>query len=98
MMIWVMSILLVAGLIALVVGMARTAKNMGKEDTGVPTKMHDIGTHEVTLPPGSRLISTAVDRGRIFLTLDVSGKQIILILDAVSGAELGRLELVPEAE
>jgi hypothetical protein len=88
-----MTTLLIAGLIALVFGMARTAKQMsmkGKTDTVI---QEVAGDAEISLPAGSRLLSTAADQGRLFLTLDTDEGQMILIIDASSGRELGRLRL-----
>jgi hypothetical protein len=91
-----MTTLLVVGLIALVFGMARTAKQMSEKGKAKAVIQDVVGEGEINLPAGSRLLSTTADQGRLFLTLDTNDGQMILIVDARDGRELGRLLLIQE--
>lgn len=82
----VMTTLLVAGLIALIYGMARTTKEMSAQ-------FGDVG---LKLPAGTRLSGLSSGDGRLYLALDhADGGQSVLVLDAATGKRLGELRLEP---
>lgn len=49
----------------------------------------------LSIPAGARVVSTAVDDGRIIVTTEAEGRTTIHVLDASSLAETGRLEITP---
>ncbi len=88
--IWVMTGLLVAGLIALLIGFARTAGKMSADAA--------VGEHLVKLPEGAELLGIEADSGRLYLSLKVDGETQILIVDAASGRRLGLLRLEEDGD
>ena len=80
-----MTVLLVLGLIALVFGMARTAKQMSEKSRAKASIPDVIGARVVNLPTGSRVLSTTADQGRLFLTIETTEGQMILVLDSNTG-------------
>jgi len=50
----------------------------------------------VALPSGARMISVSVDAGRLYIHYETAGGQpSVMVLDAVSGNALGRLDFEP---
>jgi len=47
----------------------------------------------LNLPAGAHLVATALDGNRVAYTYDVDGRVLTLIVDARSGAVVGRVEL-----
>ncbi|MFP6749922.1 MAG: hypothetical protein VCD66_20300 [Alphaproteobacteria bacterium] len=83
-----MTTLLVAGLILMVVGIAKTSKELS--DQAAMT----FGDVPVKLAPGDTLIGLTADDGRLFLGIrHGDGRQSVKVLDAVSGAPVGQLFL-----
>ncbi len=85
-----MSALLAIGLALLVVGVVRTAGELGRSEPA------DAGFGEVdlALPAGARLRTVSADQGRLYLHIETSeGGQAILVVDAVDGRLLGRIRL-----
>lgn len=79
-----MTTLLVAGLVLLVVGMARTANEF---DRG-------FGEARIALPDGARVVETAATDDRLFLRLEeAGGARSILVFDLQRKALLGRIRL-----
>ncbi|HZD24717.1 MAG TPA: hypothetical protein VE631_00530, partial [Alphaproteobacteria bacterium] len=71
-----MTLALVAGLTLLVIGIARTSGELGKQ----------IGTRTVTLPQGAELRQMAAGDGRLYLHLrHPDGHDSVLVLDAGNG-------------
>jgi hypothetical protein len=94
----VMTTLLVIGLILLVVGIARTSKELSDQSTQSAGKIAagKMGDVAVKLAPGDDLIDLTADNGRLYLAIrQADGGQAVIVLDAVTGARLGRLRLEP---
>lgn len=82
----VMTTLLVAGLVLLVVGMARTAKELGADAPAAG---------RIALPPGARVLEMAPEGDRLYLRIEEpDGRQAILLLDEAK-RPVGRWELEP---
>lgn len=95
-----MTVLLVAGLVLLVVGIARTAGEMGRDDataTPAPARLSSFGDLHIALPPGHRLDSLTAAGERLYLrTTGPDGGAAVLTVDAADGRLLGRILLEPE--
>lgn len=88
--------LLAAGLILLVVGLARTSGELGADDASVALAPAAFGELRVGLPAGHRLASLAADGGRLYLrTVGPEGAAQVLVLDGAEGRLLGRILLDP---
>jgi len=85
-----MSVLLVAGLIALVVGIARTA---GKA-AAAPQPIGELGFE---LPAGREIRQIGAADGRLFVAIAPPGAPVerVLVIDVASGRRLGSLSPVP---
>ncbi|MDP6689416.1 MAG: hypothetical protein QF384_07970 [Alphaproteobacteria bacterium] len=87
----VMTTLLVIGLILLVVGIARTSKDLTEQSAQLAAKIGDL---PVRIAPGDTLIDLTADGGKLYLGLrHRDGGQSVLVLDAKNGERLGRLKL-----
>lgn len=51
----------------------------------------------VSVPAGAKLLATALDGDRMTLTLDIDGRQSVLVIDVATGAEIGRIRIEPGA-
>jgi hypothetical protein len=81
-----MTTLLILGMIAFIIGMARTASKMSE-------KMGDI---ETAVPAGATLINVAVGDKRLYLGLrKTDGSQSVLVVSKTSGRRIGELHLMP---
>ncbi|GLK68547.1 hypothetical protein [Hansschlegelia plantiphila] len=49
----------------------------------------------LSLAPGARVVSTAVDGGRIVVTVETDGRTAIHVIDASSLVETGRIDVAP---
>lgn len=82
----VMTSLLILGMVAFLVGMARTASKMSN-------KMGDI---ETAIPAGATLIDVAVEDKRLYLGLrHADGRQSVLVVSKATGRKIGELHLTP---
>lgn len=82
----VMTTLLILGMIAFLIGMARTASKMSN-------KMGDI---ETAIPAGATLIDVAVGDKRLYLGLEkADGSQSVLVVSKATGRKIGELHLKP---
>ncbi len=52
---------------------------------------------EFALPEGARVLSTAADGGRLIVTVEAGGRASLIVFDAATLAETGRLDIVPGA-
>jgi hypothetical protein len=86
----VMTLLLGAGLIALAVGIARTAGRMA----ATPQTIGELG---IELPAGQEIRQVGAGDGRLYIAIAPPGGPIesILVLDVASGRRLGSLRPVP---
>ncbi len=81
-----MTTLLVIGLILMVIGIAKTSKEMSEK---AAMSMGDV---PVNLQPGDTLIDLTADDGRLYLGIrHGDGRQSIKVLDAATGAPVGQL-------
>lgn len=83
----VLTALIVIGLGLLVWGMARTGQRIGERAAGEP-RSH-------TLPPGARLVRSALDGDRVLLHLEVDGGTVLQVVELSSGTLLRQLTLEP---
>lgn len=91
-----MTTLLVIGLILLVVGIARTSKELSDQGRQSAAKAvtGELGDIAVELAPGDDLIDLTADNGRLYLAIrQADGGQAVIVLDAATGTRLGRLRL-----
>ncbi|NQV58953.1 MAG: hypothetical protein HQ502_04755 [Alphaproteobacteria bacterium] len=87
----VMTTLLVIGLILLVVGVARTSKELSDQSAQLTAKMGDV---PIKLAPGDSLIDLTADNGRLYLAIrHQNGGQSVVVLDSKTGERLGQLNL-----
>ena len=95
----VMTVLLIAGLTALVYGMVRTARQMSAKDTAhtetVATRTGSDGIIDADLPPGAEIVDMALSGHLILLRLRIHGIEHLLTLDARTGERKGFLRLRP---
>ncbi len=52
----------------------------------------------VSIPAGATLLAATLDGDRMTLTLDIGGRQSVLVIDVTSGAEIGRIRIEPAAD
>ena len=87
----VMTTLLVIGLILLVVGIAKTSKELTEQSEQLAAKIGDV---PVKIATGDTLINLSADNGKLYLGIrHEDGSQSVLVLDAKNGEQLGRLKL-----
>lgn len=87
----VMTTLLVIGLILLVVGIARTSKELTEQSAQLAARIGDV---PVQLAPGDNLVDLTADNGRLFLVIrHLDGRQSVIVLDSNTGERLGELKL-----
>ncbi len=82
----VMTTLLVAGLIALVVGMIKTAR----EAKVAP------GVHDVALPAGATVRQVATGEGQVLIWVSTAEGEVLIVIDPATGKEISRLRLLPQ--
>ena len=94
----VMGVLLVAGLAVVVVTiMSRMTQRATPPAASVAARGAPFGTATVTLPADSLVMEVQGAGDRILLRLDLSdGSEMLLVLDAATGTELGRIRLEHE--
>jgi hypothetical protein len=94
----VMGVLLVAGFAVVVVTIMSRISQRGTPPAA-PAVAHltPFGDATVTLPSDSLVMEVQGAGERIFLRLELAdGSEMLLILDAATGAELGRIKLERE--
>ncbi len=85
-----MTALLVLGLALLVVGVVRTAGELGRPAAGEA----GFGETDLALPAGARLITMSADQGRLYLHVrEADQGEAILVVDGTDGRLLGRIRL-----
>jgi len=90
----VMGILLVAGFAVVVVTIVSRASRTPAADAG---KLAPFGTKAVTLPADALVMEVQSAGERIVLRLELKdGSEVLLVLDAATGTELGRINLQHE--
>ena len=89
----VMTLLLVAGLVLLVVGLARTA---GELSATAPAPLPGFPDLELTLPAGMRIVETTAAGTRLYVRAeDAGGRGVIFVVDAEAGQVVGRIRVTP---
>ncbi|HXP77571.1 MAG TPA: DUF6476 family protein [Stellaceae bacterium] len=91
----VMGVLLVAGVVVVVVTiMSRMTQRATPPAAAAATHVAPFGTTAVMLPADSLVMEVQGAGDRILLRLDLSdGSEMLLVLDAATGTELGRIKL-----
>jgi hypothetical protein len=92
----VLGVLLVAGFAVVVVTiMSRIGQRTAPAATAV--RLAPFGNAAVTLPANALVMEVQGAGDRILLRLDLAdGNEMLLVLDAATGAELGRIKLEHE--
>ena len=94
--IWVMTTLLVVGMVALFVGMAKTASEIPAATAPLVVGSGPVDLRNVVLPKGSEIRQVAAGNGQLLLWLATRDGDLLLVLDPASGKELARYRLVAE--
>lgn len=93
----IMTALLVAGLVLLAVGMARTAGKMTRSENptaSVADASVPFGELKLRLPAGVQIVEMTTGDGRLYLrTEDEAGLSVIYVIDGKDGRHLGRILL-----
>ncbi len=83
-----MTTLLVVGLILLVVGIAKTSKELGEANA------KNLGDVPIILTPGDELVGLTADGGRLYLGIkQQDGRQSIKVIDGSTGEIVGQFRL-----
>ena len=83
-----MTTLLVVGLILLVVGIAKTSKELGEANA------KNIGNVPIILAPGDELVGLTAGGGRLYLGIKhQDGRQSIKVIDGSNGEIVGQFLL-----
>jgi len=91
----VMTVLLVAGLVLLVVGLARTAGDMARGGEAA-TALAGFPDVVLQLPAGARVVETSA-AGRLYYVRaeDDAGRGVVFVVDTETGRLVGRIRLAP---
>jgi hypothetical protein len=94
----VMGVLLIAGFAVVVVTiMGRMTQKAAPVAPAVTAHLTPFGNATVTLPPDALVMEVQGAGDRILLRLDLrDGSEMLLVLDAATGSELGRIKLEHE--
>ncbi len=88
-----MTTLLVIGLIALVVGVARTSGDLTESMAEAERVFGEI---EVALPAGDRVVDVGASGDRLAVRVaDADGGERVIVVDLTTGQRLGVVRLVP---
>ncbi len=95
----VMGVLLIAGFAVVVVTiMSRLSQRAAPPSAAVAARLTPFGNTTVTLPADSLVMEVQGAGDRILLRLDLKdGTEMLLVLDAGTGTELGRIKLDHES-
>ena len=90
----VMGVLLIAGFAVVVVTIMSRMSQRSTPAAAVATHLVAFGNASVTLPADSLVMEVQGAGDRILLRLDLrDGTEMLLVLDAATGTELGRIKL-----
>jgi hypothetical protein len=90
----VMGVLLVAGVAVVIVTIMSRMTQKATPATPVAAHLAPFGNTTVALPPDSLVMEVQGTGDRIVLRLDLKdGTEMLLVLDAATGTELGRIKL-----
>lgn len=88
-----MTSLLVIGLIALVVGIARTSGEMSENAAAAERVFGEI---EIALPADARVVDVNASGDRLSVRVaDADGNERVVVFDLTTGQRLGVVRLVP---
>jgi hypothetical protein len=90
----VMGVLLIAGVVVVIVTIMSRMTQKATPAAPVPAHLAPFGNTTVMLPPDSLVMEVQGTGDRIVLRLDLKdGTEMLLVLDAATGTELGRIKL-----
>ena len=90
----VMGVLLIAGVAVVIVTIMSRLTQKATPAASVATHLASFGNTTVMLPPDSLVMEVQGTGDRILLRLDLKdGTEMLLVLDAATGTELGRIKL-----
>jgi len=92
----VMGVLLIAGFAVVVVTIMGRMSQKAAPAAPIAASAHPVpfGNTTLTLPPDALVMEVQGAGDRIFLRLDLrDGTEMLLVLDAATGTELGRIKL-----
>ncbi|MCP1334908.1 DUF6476 family protein [Futiania mangrovi] len=92
----VMGVLLVVGFVVIVVGMISKIQGFtGANRKAAPQSVSAPYEAAVTLPPGARIVETAVGDGLVVLRLETPRGPALLLVDPRTGRTRGTVTLTP---
>ena len=90
----VMGVLLIAGVAAVIVTIMSRLTQKGTPAASVAAHLVPFGNTTVTLPADSLVMEMQRTGDRILVHVDLKdGTEMVLVLDAATGTELGRIKL-----
>jgi hypothetical protein len=90
----IMTVLLLAGLVLLVLGLARTAGEMARGTAG-EARLPGFPDIVLRLPAGARIVETTAAGRLYYVRAEApSGEGVVFIVDAEAGTLLGRIRVV----
>lgn len=90
----VMGVLLIAGVAVVIVTIMSRLTQKATPAAPVTAHLASFGNTTVVLPPDSLVMEVQGAGDRILLRLDLKdGTEMLLVLDAATGTELGRIKL-----
>jgi hypothetical protein len=93
----VMGVLLVAGFAVVVATIMSRVSPRPAPATAAATRLVPFGTTTVTLPADSLVLETQGVGDRLVLRVELAdGSEMLVVLDAATGTELGRIKLEHE--
>ncbi len=100
----ILGVLLVICFLIVVITIGLRIAKMGGKGDGDAVPIEEIvvhpafGTMDIAVREGARLGAMSADAGTLFLVIEGEGGQEIVVIDHWTGAERGRIRLVPNAE
>ncbi|HKX10838.1 MAG TPA: DUF6476 family protein [Stellaceae bacterium] len=90
----VMGVLLIAGIAVVIVTIMSRLTQKAVPTAPAPAHLASFGNATVMLPPDALVMEVQGAGDRILLRLDLKdGTEMLLVLDAATGTELGRIKL-----
>lgn len=89
--------IMVLGLIAVFSAIVYKVNGAGAERTGLGARLAGPVSAPIPIPPGTRLVSTALDGDWALLHLEAAdGSAALILVDLASGATIGSYPLTPD--
>ncbi|MCP8940918.1 DUF6476 family protein [Alsobacter sp. SYSU M60028] len=73
----------------------RAVKGFGGKPAPAASAAPGQAPRQIAIPPGSRVVSTALAEGRLAVTVEAEGRFTVLLIDPATLAETGRVVLAP---